>query len=76
MLNCQSPDTLTKGHKMLYALKTNLLRDLYAHPECDHEALFQALVAHETPDIPDSEFYALVDNLNGITNQAWQLEVL
>ena len=61
---------------MLEILKDNLLHDLYAHPECDHEALLLALVAYKSKDISDDEWYSIVDNLNGITNQAWQLEVL
>jgi len=61
---------------MLETLKSNLLARLYNHPDCDHKALLVALVAHMTPEMPDSEFYAIVDNLNPITNQAWQLEVL
>jgi hypothetical protein len=61
---------------MLQILHTELLNCLYAHPECDHEALLLALVAYKSKDISDNEWYSIVDNLNGITNQAWQLEVL
>lgn len=61
---------------MLEILKSNLLGCLYDHPECDHKALLLALVAYKSKDISDNEWYSIVDNLNGITNQAWQLEIL
>ena len=61
---------------MLEYLKDDLLNSLYDHPECDHEALLQALVAYKSNDVSDDEWYSIVDNLNGITNQTWQLEVL
>ena len=61
---------------MLNQLKTNMLNLLYDHPECDHEALLLALVAYKSKDMSDDEYYSIVDNLNGITNQVWQLEVL
>jgi hypothetical protein len=53
-----------------------MLNLLYDHPECDHEALLLALVAYKSKDMSDDEYYSIVDNLNGITNQVWQLEVL
>jgi len=61
---------------MLETLKSNLLARLYNHPDCDHKALLVALVAYKAKDISDNDYYSIVDNLNQITNQAWQLEVL
>lgn len=61
---------------MLEQLKTDVLNRLYAHPNCDHEALLLALVAYKTDDIPDDTYYSIIDNLNIVTNQTWQIEVL
>ena len=60
---------------MLEKLRADLLFLLYDHPECDHLALLQALVAYAMPDTPDDEFYFSIDTLNQITNQTWALEV-
>ena len=67
---------LGENTMMLEYLKDDLLRRLYDHPECDHEALLQALVAYKSNDVSDDEWFSIVSNLNNITNQTWQLEAL
>jgi hypothetical protein len=49
---------------------------LYNDSRCNHEHLLQALVAHKTPDIPDNEFYLIIDCLDWFTNMVWQIEIM
>ena len=59
---------------MLLELRDDLLRRLYAHAECEHEVLLQALIAYKMPKPDYTEIHAMIGTMNEFTKHAWALE--